>query len=146
MADNRYERKKEMTVLKKKNEIKINIPSSLENLSLIRALVKTYLDIHHIESRDVFQLLSAVDELATNVVEHGYQYQSGDIIIEIQKNNDIVHLVVEDNGFGFDEEKTSKEEGGMGLFLAKAIADDFRIEKKINGTIFKIEKKVKEAK
>ncbi|MGL4981208.1 MAG: ATP-binding protein [Fusobacteriaceae bacterium] len=132
--------------MKKKNEIKINIPSSLENLSLIRALVKTYLDIHHIESRDVFQLLSAVDELATNVVEHGYQYQSGDIIIEIQKNNDIIHLVVEDNGLGFDEEKTSKEEGGMGLFLAKAIADDFKIEKKINGTIFKIEKKVREAK
>ncbi|MGL6100111.1 MAG: ATP-binding protein, partial [Fusobacteriaceae bacterium] len=123
--------------MKKKNEIKINIPSSLENLSLIRALVKTYLDIHHIESRDVFQLLSAVDELATNVVEHGYQYQNGDIIIEIQKNNDIIHLVVEDNGLGFDEEKTSKEEGGMGLFLAKAIADDFKIEKKINGTIFK---------
>ncbi|MGL5963088.1 MAG: ATP-binding protein [Fusobacteriaceae bacterium] len=132
--------------MKKKNEIKINIPSSLENLSLIRALVKTYLDIHHIESRDVFQLLSAVDELATNVVEHGYQYQNGDIIIEIQKNNDIIHLVVEDNGLGFDEEKTSKEEGGMGLFLAKAIADDFKIEKKINGTIFKIEKKVREAK
>ncbi|MGL4253622.1 MAG: ATP-binding protein [Fusobacteriaceae bacterium] len=146
MADNRYERNKEMIVLKKKNEIKINIPSSLENLSLIRALVKTYLDIHHIESKDVFQLLSAVDELATNVVEHGYQYQNGDIIIEIQKDNDVIHLVVEDNGLGFDEKKKSKEEGGMGLFLAKAIADDFRIEKKINGTIFKIEKKVREAK
>ncbi|MGL4945251.1 MAG: ATP-binding protein, partial [Fusobacteriaceae bacterium] len=99
--------------MKKKNEIKINIPSSLENLSLIRALVKTYLDIHHIESKDVFQLLSAVDELATNVVEHGYQYQNGDIIIEIQKDNDVIHLVVEDNGLGFDEKKKSKEEGGM---------------------------------
>lgn len=146
MANNRCERKKEMSVLKKKNEIKINIPSSLENLSLIRALVKTYLDIHHIESRDVYQLLSVVDELTTNVVEHGYQYRNGDIIIEIQKNNDVIHLVVEDNGLGFDEEKKSKEEGGMGLFLAKSIADDFRIEKKINGTIFKIEKKVREAK
>ncbi|MGL4402114.1 MAG: ATP-binding protein [Fusobacteriaceae bacterium] len=135
-----------MTDLKKKNEIKINIPSSLENLSLIRALVKTYLDIHHIESKDVFQLLSVVDELATNVVEHGYQYKNGDIIIEIQKDNDVIHLVVEDNGLGFNEEKISKEEGGMGLFLAKAIADDFRIEKKINGTIFKIEKKIREAK
>lgn len=129
-----------------KNEVKINVPSSLENLSLIRALVKTYLDIHHIESKDVFQLLSVVDELATNVVEHGYQYQDGDIIIEIQKDNDIVHLVVEDNGLGFNEEKKSKDEGGMGLFLARAIADDFKIEKKVNGTIFKIEKKVREAK
>lgn len=68
-----------------------------------------------------------------------------DIILEIQKSNDIIRLVVEDNGVGFDEEKLSKEEGGMGLFIARAIADDFKIEKKLNGTLFRVEKKVKEA-
>lgn len=128
----------------KKNEVKINIPSSLENLALIRALVKTYLELHHIDPKEVFQLLSVVDELATNVVEHGYQYQPGDIIIEISKSNDSIQLLVEDNGLGFDETKISKQEGGMGLFLARAIADDFKIEKKINGTIFKVEKKLRE--
>lgn len=128
----------------KKNEVKINIPSSLENLSLIRALVKTYLELHHIDTKEIFQLLSVVDELATNVVEHGYKYQPGDIIIEISKSNDSIKLLVEDNGLGFDETKISKQEGGMGLFLARAIADDFKIEKKINGTIFKVEKKIRE--
>jgi serine/threonine-protein kinase RsbW len=130
----------------KRNEVKINVDSSLENLSLIRALVKTYLEMQNIEGRDIYQLLSVVDELATNVVEHGYQYKPGDIIIEIQKSNNVVHLVVEDNGVGFDDSKVSKEEGGMGLFLARAIADDFKIEKKINGTIFKVEKKIREGK
>ena len=127
------------------NEVKITVPSSLENLSLIRAMVKTYLELHKISKRDVVQLLSVVDELSTNVVEHGYEYKHGDIILEIQKSNDIIRLVVEDNGVGFDEEKLSKEEGGMGLFIARAIADDFKIEKKLNGTLFRIEKKVKEA-
>ena len=117
----------------KKNEVKINIPSSLENLALIRALVKTYLELHHIDTKEVFQLLSVVDELATNVVEHGYKYQPGDIIIEISKSNDSIRLLVEDNGLGFDDTKISKQDGGMGLFLARAIADDFKIEKKING-------------
>lgn len=130
----------------KRNEVKINVDSSLENLSLIRALVKTYLEMQNIEGRDIYQLLSVVDELATNVVEHGYQYKPGDIIIEIQKSNNVVHLVVEDNGVGFDDTKISKEEGGMGLFLARAIADDFKIEKKINGTIFKVEKLIREGK
>ncbi|MBP6062797.1 MAG: ATP-binding protein [Fusobacteriaceae bacterium] len=128
----------------KKNEVKINIPSSLENLALIRALVKTYLELHHIDTKEVFQLLSVVDELATNVVEHGYKYQPGDIIIEISKSNDSIRLLVEDNGLGFDDTKISKQDGGMGLFLARAIADDFKIEKKINGTIFKVEKKIRE--
>lgn len=129
----------------KPNEVKITVPSSLENLSLIRAMVKTYLELHQVSQRDVFQLLSVVDELSTNVVEHGYEYKHGDIILEIQKSNDIIRLVVEDNGVGFDEEKLSKEEGGMGLFIARAIADDFKIEKKLNGTLFRVEKKVKEA-
>ncbi|WP_294064199.1 ATP-binding protein [uncultured Fusobacterium sp.] len=127
-----------------KNIIKMTIPSSLENLSLIRALVKTYLELQHINEKDVFQLLSVVDELSTNVVEHGYKYKPGDIILEIQRSNDVIQLVVEDNGIGFDEEKLSKEEGGMGLYIARAIADNFKIEKKLNGTLFKIEKKIKE--
>ena len=128
-----------------KNIIRMSIPSSLENLSLIRALVKTYLEVQHINEKDIFQLLSVVDELSTNVVEHGYKYKPGDIILEIQKSNDIIQLIVEDNGIGFDEEKLSKEEGGMGLYIARAIADNFKIEKKLNGTVFKIEKRIKGA-
>ena len=128
-----------------KNIIRMSIPSSLENLSLIRALVKTYLEVQHINEKDIFQLLSVVDELSTNVVEHGYKYKPGDIILEIQKSNDVIQLIVEDNGIGFDEEKLSKEEGGMGLYIARAIADNFKIEKKLNGTLFKIEKRIKAA-
>lgn len=128
-----------------KNVIRMTIPSSLENLSLIRALVKAYLELQHINEKDVFQLLSVVDELSTNVVEHGYKYKPGDIILEIQRSNDVIQLIVEDNGVGFDENKLSKEEGGMGLYIARTIADNFKIEKKLNGTLFKIEKKIKEA-
>lgn len=126
--------------------VKLFVPSSLENLSLIRALAKTFLEVEKIDSKDAAQILSVIDELSTNVVEHGYCYNPGDIIIEIRKDKDIIYLVVEDNGVGFDEKKVSKEEGGMGLFLARALADDFKMEKKINGTIFKVQKKVREVK
>ncbi|MGL4947305.1 MAG: ATP-binding protein [Cetobacterium sp.] len=126
------------------NEIKLYVPSSLKNLSIIRAMTKTYLEHQKVDQKDIMKILSIVDELATNVIEHGYEYKTGDIIIELQKNNDIIHLVVEDNGIGFDESKISKDEGGMGLFLAKAMADNFKVEKKINGTKIRVEKKVKE--
>lgn len=129
-----------------KNEIKLYVPSSLKNLSIIRALARTYLELQKLEARDIVQILSIIDELSTNVVEHGYQYQPGDIIIELEKQGDTIYLIVEDNGVGFDDEKESKEEGGMGLFIARAIADDFKIEKKLNGTKFKVEKKVREVK
>lgn len=128
----------------KKNEIKLFVSSALENLSVIRSLVKTYLNIHNVERRNIMEILTIVDELATNVVEHGYQYQPGELIITVEKDDNIIKLVVEDNGVGFDEEKVSKEEGGMGLKIAKKMSDNFKIERKINGTKFKVEKKIKE--
>lgn len=90
------------------------------------------------------EILTITDELATNVVEHGYQYRPGELIITVEKDGNTVKLVVEDNGVGFDENKLSKEEGGMGLFIAKKMSDDFKIEKKVNGTKFRVEKKIKE--
>ncbi|MDP0489106.1 MAG: ATP-binding protein [Fusobacterium sp. JB021] len=130
----------------KKNEIKLLVSSALENLSVIRSLIKTYLNLHSIEKRNIMEILTIVDELATNVVEHGYQYQPGELIITVEKDGNIVKLVVEDNGVGFDDEKISKEEGGMGLKIAKKMSDNFKIEKKSNGTKFKVEKKIKEGK
>ncbi|MFK4785194.1 ATP-binding protein [Fusobacterium sp. MFO224] len=128
----------------KKNEIKLLVSSALENLSVIRSLIKTYLNLHSIEKRNIMEILTIVDELATNVVEHGYQYQPGELIITVEKDGNIIKLVVEDNGVGFDDEKISKEEGGMGLKIAKKMSDNFKIEKKLNGTKFKVEKKIKE--
>lgn len=129
----------------KKNEIKILLSSALENLSVIRTLIRTYLKLHKVEERNIMEILTITDELATNVVEHGYQYQPGDLIISMEKDENIIKLVVEDNGVGFDESKMSKEEGGMGLRIARKMSDSFVIEKKVNGTKFKVEKKIKEA-
>lgn len=127
-----------------KNEIKILLSSALENLSVIRTLIRTYLTLHKVEERNIMEILTITDELATNVVEHGYQYKPGELIITIEKDGSIIKLVVEDNGVGFDESKMSKEEGGMGLRIARSMSDSFKIEKKLNGTKFKVEKKIKE--
>ena len=98
-----------------KNEIKILLSSALENLSVIRTLIRTYLTLHKVEERNIMEILTITDELATNVVEHGYQYQPGELIITIEKEGSVIKLVVEDNGVGFDESKMSKEEGGICL-------------------------------
>jgi serine/threonine-protein kinase RsbW len=128
----------------KENKIKLTIPSSLQNISIIRAMIKAYFEHEHVDKHDSFQLLTAIDELSTNVVEHGYKYDQGNIIIRIEKNEHEISLVVEDNGIGFDDSKLSKKEGGLGLQIARNIADTFTIEKKENGTMFKLKKKIRE--
>lgn len=127
-----------------KNEIKILVPSTLENLSVVRSLIRAYLTSYKIDERSIMEILTITDELATNVVEHGYQYKPGELIITVEKDENLIKLVVEDNGVGFDDTKVSKEEGGMGLRIAKKMSDNFKIERKVNGTKFKVEKRVKE--
>ena len=54
-------------------------------------------------------------------------------------------MTVEDFGKGYDENLDSKEDGGFGLSIARKLVDVFEIEKKTKGTVFKVEKRIKEA-
>lgn len=124
--------------------IKLIIPSSLKNLSLIRALVRTYLITESVSEKDIFKLLTVIDELATNAIEHGYNYHNGEISIFIVREDNDIKITVEDFGAGFNKLKTSKAEGGMGLSIVRGLVDNFEIKTKKVGTKFKILKKVEE--
>lgn len=130
-----------------KNKIKILIPSYLENLSVLRAMVRVYLQTHKVNLTDEVQVLSVLDELATNAIEHGYEYdRKGEIKIVLNIYKKTIFLTIEDSGKGYDETiNDSKEDGGFGLFIVKKLVDVFKIEKKKQGTIFRIEKRLKEA-
>lgn len=131
---------------KTKNKIKICISPYLENLAIIRAMVKVYLKEHNINETDTVQILSIVDELATNAIEHGYGYSDrGEIKIVLNIFEKTIFLTVEDSGKGYEINEDSKEDGGLGLFIVKKLVDVFKIQKKAKGTIFKIEKKLREA-
>lgn len=127
------------------NKIKIFIPSFLEGLSTVRAMIRVYLREHNISKLDEIQLLSVVDELTTNAVEHAYRNSQGEIEVVLNYYNNTIFLTVEDFGRGFDESLDSKEDGGFGLSIARKLVDVFEIEKKSKGTIIKVEKKIKEA-
>jgi serine/threonine-protein kinase RsbW len=124
--------------------IRIIVPSSLKNLSLIRALVKTYLTAESVSKKDIFRLLTVIDELATNAIEHGYNYHNGDISIFMIKEGNFVNITVEDFGAGFNRLKESKSEGGRGLDIVRGLVDNLEIKPKKIGTKFKILKEVEE--
>ncbi len=125
------------------NRIKIFIPSFLGSLSTVRAMVRVYLREHNISELDEVQILSVVDELTTNAIEHAYSYSEGEIEVILNIYKETVFLTVEDFGKGYDEGLDSKEDGGFGLSIARKLVDDFRIEKKEKGTIFRVEKKIR---
>lgn len=121
------------------NEIVLKVPSSLRVLSLVRSTVKGYLEIERVKESDISLLLSVVDELATNAVEHGYDYnEKSSLIVKVTKEEDRVIVEVEDFGVGFQGEGNSKKEGGMGLNIVRKIVDGLEMVKKDKGLMIRV--------
>ncbi len=121
------------------NEIVLKVPSSLRVLSLVRSTVKGYLEIERVKESDISLLLSVVDELATNAVEHGYDYnEKSSLIVKVTKEEDRVIVEVEDFGVGFQGEGNSKKEGGMGLSIVRKIVDGLEMVKKDKGLMIRV--------
>lgn len=119
--------------------IVLKVPSSLKLMSLVRNTVKHYLEIENVSDRDIFQILSVVDELATNAVEHGYNYgEKNSLIVKVLKEEKKVTMEVEDFGIGFQGEGNSKEEGGMGLNIVRKIVDGIEMIKKEKGLMIRV--------
>lgn len=129
----------------KKGEIELELSSLYQNLGIIRRIVRNYLELEELSKLDEVQIISVIDELATNVVEHAYNggSEDGSIKISIKHLNNKVEISVEDFGMGFDEgKKPSKEEGGLGLNIVKGASESFKCIKKEVGTKIEVIKKV----
>jgi serine/threonine-protein kinase RsbW len=124
--------------------INLKISSSYQILGVVRNAVKNYLEAEIVETKDIYKILSIVDELTTNVVEHAYEPNAIEKPLDIllKKEHDMVFVSIEDYGDGFKGEGNSKEEGGMGLNIVRGLADHFEIVKKDCGTKVEISKKI----
>ena len=121
------------------SEIVLKVPASLRLLSLVRNTIKNYLEIEKIDNSDISKLLSVVDELATNAIEHGYNYDENDtLIVKVIKESTKIVIEVEDFGSGFQGEGNSKEEGGMGLNIVRKIVDGIDMVKKDKGLMIRV--------
>ncbi|MCA9922822.1 MAG: anti-sigma regulatory factor [Anaerolineales bacterium] len=120
------------------------IPDSLELIKEYVLAVAAKADLTHAES---YRLRLAIDEIATNIILHGYAAaeKKGTIIIQgfIKINKIIIQL--QDFGTPFDpaqafctgqlrlSAKQPAMEGGLGIFLALSSVDHFYYERLKSG-------------
>ncbi len=126
-----------MTALERK--FTLHVPSSTENLALIREFVSNIGTQAGLDARDVGKLELAVDEACANVIEHAYGHDtSKDVVIRATFDADELRIDVEDTGRGFDPTAVKSEEldqlvaarksGGLGMRLIKTLMDEVRYE------------------
>lgn len=86
----------------------------------------------------IYRLSLAVDEIATNIVQYGYENgrRTGDLTIWVDSNADQLAVYLEDTGIPFDPRQApppddldrpleERRTGGLGIFLALWGVDEF---------------------
>ncbi len=117
----------------------LHVPSSTENLALIREFVTTIGAQAGLSEKDIGKLELAVDEACANVIEHAYGYDtSKEVIIRAVLDEENLEINIIDTGKGFDPSKVKQEEleklvaqrksGGLGMRLIKTLMDEVQYE------------------
>lgn len=119
----------------------ITFMSKSENESFARSVVAAFVALKDPTLSDIADIKTAVSEAVSNSIIHGYENRSGLIHIKCTVTDDIVTIVVSDDGTGIcDIEKareplyTSKpeqERSGMGFTVMETFMDSVHIHSTI---------------
>jgi anti-sigma regulatory factor (Ser/Thr protein kinase) len=115
------------------------VPSSTENLALIREFVSTIGAQAGFDEKEVMRLTLAVDEACANVIEHAYELDTTHkVTIRSLIDDDAIHFEIIDDGKGFDPARVheldldalirDRRSGGLGLRLIRTVMDDVQYQ------------------
>lgn len=129
----------------------LTLVADLDNLKQIRDYVKAAATTAGLDDRAAYNLQLAVDEIATNIITHGYQESGieGSIILRGEVITEGLRITLEDTGAEFDPTTRIVDEsdlsrpleersmGGLGIFLALQGVDNFSY-KRIKNTNYNV--------
>ena len=118
---------------------KLQVPSSPENLALIRDFVATIGAQAGLAEEGVARLEMAVDEACANVIEHAYgEDRTQELTVRATFDESTLKIGVVDEGRGFDPSRVPSDElpkliserksGGLGLRIIRTLMDNVRYE------------------
>jgi anti-sigma regulatory factor (Ser/Thr protein kinase) len=117
---------------------------TLDSLGLIREYVASAAQTAGLDSKATYELCLAVDEIATNIILHGYEEAGRSGVLDLRVDIEGRKLIVtmEDDGEPFDPRQSKLPDsdellrpledrpvGGLGLFLAVQGVDEFKYER-----------------
>jgi serine/threonine-protein kinase RsbW len=117
----------------------LQVPSSTENLALIREFVTAVGRQAQLEETEISNLELAVDEACANVIEHAYGHDiTKEVVVRAKFDDESLRISVIDEGRGFDPSHVgqdsveqlihSRQSGGLGIRLIKKLMDEVSYE------------------
>ena len=120
----------------------LRVPSTLDSLRAIAEYVMEAADSAGLNKGVTYRLRLAVDEVATNIIVHGYPASGhqGDLDLQATIDDGALTIAIEDNGVPYDPHQDPPDVdldsplkqrpiGGLGIYLAKQNVDQFIYER-----------------
>lgn len=133
----------------------LKVPGTLASLKLIRDYVTEACALAELDKRSGYRLRLAVDEIATNIINYGYDRSqlSGDIEVSAHMHDESLTIILEDTAVPFDPLLHPTPDnldapleyrgiGGLGVYLAIQGTDKFLYERidNLNRNIFVVKR------
>ena len=122
----------------------LTVPGEIDSLNAIAEYVKQVATVAKLNRKAAYKLRLAVDEIATNIITHGYAEAglTGEIYLRADMDNSRLTLAIKDTGIiynpnekatlqqeYFNQTLETREIGGLGVHLVLASVDEFRYER-----------------
>ncbi|MCL1470583.1 ATP-binding protein [Argonema antarcticum] len=129
----------------------LTVPGTLDSLKPIAEYVMAAAAAAGLDKKASYNLRLAVDEIATNVIIHGYEEagRDGNLVLQAEIDDRVLKFTVEDTATFFDATQKAdpddldlplekRQIGGLGVYLAIKGVDKFLYERSgdRNRTIF----------
>jgi serine/threonine-protein kinase RsbW len=120
-------------------EVRLTIPAKAEYISLSRLALTGISRLRPLSEETLGDLKLALTEACTNSVRHAYDDGEGVVEILYELHSDRLVVEVTDTGEGFDPdagrelEADELAEGGLGIAIIRALADEFEITDRNGG-------------
>lgn len=114
--------------------VSLRIPAKAEYITLCRLALTGLGQVREIGDDAMADLKLALTEAVSNSVRHAYRASGGHVEVTYELGHDRIGIEVIDDGEGFDPEEAPSfegdelSEGGLGIAIIRAIADDFEID------------------
>jgi anti-sigma regulatory factor (Ser/Thr protein kinase) len=118
------------------NVVSLRVAADVAQLAAIRAFVEEHVRALAGDTPAIYDLVLAVNEVATNIVVHGYSNQPGMIEIELQRRGEAIEIRLRDQAPLFDPTRVPAPDltlplhkrpfGGMGVHVTRQIMDSMR--------------------
>lgn len=114
-----------------RHAIRLVIPAKAEYVSLCRLALSGLARVRPLSPEALADLKLAITEAASNSVRHAYDGADGTVEIRYEVGDDRLVIDVFDDGEGFElrerEAEDELSEGGLGIAIIRAVADEFEL-------------------